>query len=481
MKADHDFTARIFLCRWLVAALVLCFPLISQAAKWDRSTDYYWNVGNGNITAFPGQGTGNIWSSGSKVPASGGPQWTGAAKQLPFNPSPTANFKAKFTPTAMAKALTNPTLLIPFFAADILNTLLSEACVRVAGGTMELAPGGQWEECNMVSGTITQYSTYAVPEESQWHNSKESAWADFAARNPPGWCRDYRNIDHNWSASETRYQIWDTCNNWSVQWAIQSYVTRTGTTSTQDGWKPSTAASAEEKILPKLTAWSQADFLYGFDSSSGKPSGGTGAVLDKIINSGAQIDAEIVAPTVQTPINEAPVTTTTTNPDGSTKTETEVTTNDYSCLVIQNGAAVECKQYKTTTKTTATTSNPNGTGTVTTTATSVTTQETKPGDEVDQCAKYPDSLGCSKLTIEVGDAIPRVTKTLTYAAETVLGGGSCPSDKFMNIGGQQVKVWNWVQACDYITTYVRPLVLAVAAFVALIIVMPGGAAARGFD
>lgn len=493
MKADHDFTARILLCRWLVAALVLCFPLIGQAAKWDRSTDYTWNVGNNTVTAWPTPGAGNLsgWAQGTMTPAATGPTWTSPGKALPFNPSPTANFKAKFSPASMAKALLNPVNAIPLLATPILAELFNQACVRLAGGSMQLADGAQWEECVMgnVTATVYCYGNDAqcptivnnVPT-GRWSESPTGCKNDFIADNPPGPGVSYTNWQWGlYGETRWRFDIWQ--NGQQVQ-AGAKVDCRTASVTQQQpngSYAPTTEAAVETMVADKLSAWSQADFLYGFDSSSGKPSGGTKEVLNSIINSGNALDAEIVAPTIQTPINEAPVTTTTTNPDGSKKIETEVTTNDYSCLVIQNGAAVECKQAKTTTKTTATTSNPNGTGTVTTTATAVTTQQTKPGDQVDQCAKYPDSLGCSKVAAESGEAIPRVTKTLTYAAESVLGGGSCPADKFMSIGGQQVKVWNWVQACDYIVSYVKPVFLAVAAFIAMIIIMPGGGTMRGVD
>ena len=53
------------------------------------------------------------------------------------------------------------------------------------------------------------------------------------------------------------------------------------------------------------------------------------------------------------------------------------------------------------------------------------------------------------------------------------GGGSCPADKVMTLHtGQTVKVWDWQQGCSWIVTYVRPILLVVASYIAVMMLVP---------
>jgi len=45
------------------------------------------------------------------------------------------------------------------------------------------------------------------------------------------------------------------------------------------------------------------------------------------------------------------------------------------------------------------------------------------------------------------------------------------------LAGKSVKVYDWAQTCDYVATYVRPMLLVLCALGALFIVMPGRAEA----
>ncbi|MPS91697.1 MAG: hypothetical protein E2585_23865 [Comamonas sp.] len=87
-------------------------------------------------------------------------------------------------------------------------------------------------------------------------------------------------------------------------------------------------------------------------------------------------------------------------------------------------------------------------------------------DERDLCEKNPDILACQKVDTEVEDAeIPKAQKTVTYQAENIWGGGSCPADQYARVGGQQLKVVDWSRDCQFITDYVRPVTLVVCALI----------------
>lgn len=87
-------------------------------------------------------------------------------------------------------------------------------------------------------------------------------------------------------------------------------------------------------------------------------------------------------------------------------------------------------------------------------------------DKQDLCEKHPDILACQKVDTEVEDAeIPRSQKTVSYQAEDIWGGGSCPADKYARVGGQELKVVDWSRDCQFITDYVRPVTLVVCALI----------------
>lgn len=98
--------------------------------------------------------------------------------------------------------------------------------------------------------------------------------------------------------------------------------------------------------------------------------------------------------------------------------------------------------------------------------------ETKPDDQKDFCESNPTSIACAEMDTPEGE-IPRDQKEVTYQAEDVLGGGSCPADKTMFIAGQQLKVFDWQVTCGYIVSYVKPIILALSAFIAMVILIPG--------
>lgn len=95
-------------------------------------------------------------------------------------------------------------------------------------------------------------------------------------------------------------------------------------------------------------------------------------------------------------------------------------------------------------------------------------------EDRDFCDKNPNVLACLELDTPEGE-IPKGTFNVTYAVENSWGNGSCPADKYATLAGKSVKVYDWEQTCDYVATYVRPILLLLCALGALFIVMPGRA------
>lgn len=187
--------------------------------------------------------------------------------------------------------------------------------------------------------------------------------------------------------------------------------------------------------------------------------------LADAVNAGEKVD---VGPAIVTGPSTAagpqPKVTTTTSSDGKQQTKTETTTYN----ITYNNNTVNVTSTTTTQTSTSITNNGN-----TTTTTETTTEDKEPEDE-SKCDEGATDLSCAQMDTPEG-TIPKRDVALTYAAEALgLGGGSCPADKVVQLhDGRSIKVFDFVKACEMTTTYVRPLVLALAAFICFLILMPG--------
>lgn len=89
------------------------------------------------------------------------------------------------------------------------------------------------------------------------------------------------------------------------------------------------------------------------------------------------------------------------------------------------------------------------------------------------CEKYPGSLGC----LPVGDApapetVPSESRVLDLLSGPVFAGGGCPANVNVSIFGRSYTAVNMVQACSWIVSYIKPLMLLMASLSAVFIVMP---------
>lgn len=451
---------------WASVFALALFPLTGQAVQWNSSTDFVWNASTGRIDTFPGPGSGNMWGQGTKSPTSTGPSWKSPPKALPFNPSPTFNFEAKFTPAQMARGLMKGAAL-PFLAGSALNELMKEACVRIAGGQMQLAEGGLWEECKFTTQTGMEHKLSNIPTSSGFYAqntfvpSKETA------------CEKMRAYYAASDSSTTYKKILDTlgmdnavaggsCTIRQGQYdsfvASYSFESRTTQVQVHDGWKDTSEANAEGKLKTKLEEWTQRDFLYGYSPNNKD----TGDVMDELMAGGRSVESTTsgVASGSQTSIDNPPKTETTTINNTTTTTTTNVT-NNY------NHSYNPTTNVITITHTTTTTTTNGGTG-----ETKTTTEQKDPEDA---CKANPDRVGCKTLGTPANETIPTDTKNVTYTAEDLgLGSGSCPGPVSFSTRAGTHNI-SYAGACNFVETYMRPVALLIGALMALFILMPGKA------
>lgn len=553
---------------WLVVAFLLGLVQVAHAVEWNSGKDFVWNATSGKITAFPGAGSGNVWSTASKGIGSTGP-FASFPKALPFNPSPTANFKAGFTPAAMARALSPMSAITTLVGYAVIQKAVQEACLRL-GGTVQ--SGLVWQECTYTS-TEQWYSTFGnnPPPLGPWGSPAEGvAFGNTRLSGLLG--------TPTYVVSETRYSdtLYEACyKRSSGLGSTYCYqFTRGSGSVTPSGYKDSTPAVAEAKLSAKLSEWSQADFLYG------RQNGDTVQVLDALILNGVPVDATVWSEwqtqnlngQLQTLNPSDPSKVTINHPtetftvrgfdsQGNPTTVSTTTKNSVSeYRTDQNGSGSPSTNINITQNTTSTTNNGptttvnNNTNNTTNTTTTNTGGTTPAGEVKTDCDKYPGSLGCapasrlqdiinaingvrdaiinkvfpapvvnvpapvvnvpapvvnvqppdlSPITSKLdelknkpdaptdcdkkpnsagcadlgtppSDEIPKRSIDLTYTPESHFGGGSCPSDKTMQIhGGPSVVIANWAPICDQVTSFVRPLLLVLAALGSLLVLAPG--------
>lgn len=425
-----------------------------------------------------------MWAAGAKTPTSTGMNWTSPPKQLPFNPSPTFKFSSGFTPGAFAKAMMKGGAL-GFAAQSAIGTLINEACVRLAGGSMQLAEGGQWEECKFTEQTKWEYSTRTASStnltgagSTGWQTSAQTAcnmWLDTADNNLPAGVSRYMTTETEKPigtvlpavpGGDFRCKLttsYSSPHPNAGQPPVHDYadvaIRTNGTTQVQDGYQPASESAAEARLTAALNAWVQRDFLYGFSPSNH----GLDDLGNELFAGGRSVESTTssVDPTSQTSITGTPkVTTSVTN--NVTTTTTTTTTNNYGHTYNSPTNTITI----THTTTTSTTTN-NGSGTETTT----TETEEKPPE--DPCAKFPDRVGCKNLGTPEAGTIPTDSKTVSYTAEDLgLGSGSCPPPvSFSTVAGTHYI--SYQGACDFVETYMKPVALLIGALMALFILMPG--------
>lgn len=324
---------------------------------------------------------------------------------------------------------------------------------------------------------------------SKLHQSKEQAMQSYRDRNPSykedGAC--YSDVQSNGMPSfkcpyyytywGTKYEVTFTSNQSPAasSCAAGMYVVQSS-----DGWICSPTSGRGQLTGQALEDWIAS--RSGWPTSAARATAGMweDASLRDILTADAG-PVELTGPasvpgaqtTTQEPVKLAPGTTTeaapgtTTGTDSGTKETTKVQTHD----LTYDGPNVT---YKTTVTTVTNITNNVTNQTNIETKTETTEKDAPDEPEKDDCEKRPDSLMCADLDSPQGE-IPRKTFDVNYNVEDSFGNGSCPADVYSMVGGENMLIYDWQQTCGYISSYFRPVLLLVAAFAAMMILMPGRA------
>lgn len=97
-------------------------------------------------------------------------------------------------------------------------------------------------------------------------------------------------------------------------------------------------------------------------------------------------------------------------------------------------------------------------------------------EKEEECPPGSDRAACATLgDVDEGDGDgdEPPEHEITYKAENLFSGGaSCPANVVSMVNGVSTVLFDWQLACRYITGYMRPILLVLAAMTALLIVVP---------
>ena len=461
MRIEHALHRRTVFCIGLGLALLGHFP-IAHAINKNSMSKFGFNTNGNSVSVGPLQ-PGKTWAntatvSGSNNTGNVGQQIGSSGWYVGGNPPP--------------GSVSGSTMLThggdTFFAG---TKYPFQAGYTVPPATIfEMAS-------SLVGGPLGVGLMLASPFLADWINK-----ADPSVRVNPssGQPEIARNIKEKWCALDAaQQQVVNACRTKYSAYSPFVEVTVQGDICTHTVWttsylpgsvaKPSEICLSAPKKVVNSIDWQPAsmDDIAPYMSKRPDPN-----ILPELLNKGGELNLPnpIVSGPASVPGPSETSTSETTNPDGTKSTVTTTKTTDKKFSTSGNTIT----NTSTTTNTTVTTCG--ATGACTTTNNSNSTVITKPveeQEEQDQCEKNPDSLACAE-TDTPEEEIPKATKELTYSEDTMFsGGGSCPADKVMTLHtGQTVKVWDWQQGCSWIVTYVRPILLVVASYIAVMMLVP---------
>lgn len=99
----------------------------------------------------------------------------------------------------------------------------------------------------------------------------------------------------------------------------------------------------------------------------------------------------------------------------------------------------------------------------------------QPSPDSDFCIRNPGILACAPVPVldVPAEQIPTATALISYHPEQFLGGGACPRPVSVNLGGTTIVAFDTPLYCQFISSYFRPVLLAIAAFTSMMIVAGG--------
>lgn len=185
-----------------------------------------------------------------------------------------------------------------------------------------------------------------------------------------------------------------------------------------------------------------------------------------------------VAVTASTPIAPETKTKTTTEtlryPDGRTGTKERTTTTTTTRPLSTSGDTVKVTPTTETT-TDTTTTDPDGNTTTdsdTSSETEETTSEPEPKDESLFCKLFPNILACQEMDTP-DEEIPREDRDISFQpVDLGLGSGQCPAavSATTMLGTHTIE---FTTACGFLSTWIKPVMVAFALLAAFFIVAPG--------
>jgi hypothetical protein len=453
--------------RWACCAALALVPLISHAKagrEWDAWAAMSNSSGTSHTVSFGtnGQPLSTVPTStgatraGNMSFSHGAGQWPKASGTMNM-PSPLGKdlpVKATqaFTKASAAKALASAVgkAFWPLAAGIALYDLLMEK-----GLTPEDAEGDAgWIVKKYTNGSTTEFGvTHSGGRWGGWASSKEgactSAQADYNAQNYP-----YFIASTAW-AERPAYPQTGVCTffaNWKSNG--QPY-----------GWLSEAPVQTRTVTSETVRTLSTQEIEDAIAAESGWPSSSAiSRALADAVNLGETLVPEGV-PTLEPQAQrvEGP-TKTTTRSDGSSTTEQTVC--DW---IIPFGGTL---QYQCSTKTTdlvvtatpVTTTNPDGsTSTSMQTATKTLTAVVTGSDG------KPVAPNSIELDVPNQDVPGREVNVTFTPQDLGLGNGSCPSPVSVSTTRGNIG-WDYAPACDFIVTWIKPLVLAFATLSAFFII-----------
>lgn len=243
-------------------------------------------------------------------------------------------------------------------------------------------------------------------------------------------------------------------------------------------------AYTTRNVPPTPGSWAEVPMQTFLDELAQKSGWPTTSTLAAALNDAQRYTGDVL------PVEDVKITgpATVTGPEEVTKETTptgEKTTtkqSDYECTyvdgaTVMDGGDVICTERIRTKEELETTDPVTQEKKKTTTKTEETKKPADPAENPTDCSKTPDASGCVKNEYDVPEGkIPTATKTITFSPINLgFSAGSCPADAvFTPHGMGPLKVIDWADNCSKIRTYVKPMILALATFGALMILFAGG-------
>lgn len=454
----------------LFLILMLCICSIASAAQFKKGQysnfTHFGPTGSYSINPYSDGRPNTIVSQNlGWLPV---PQSPGAALQkterLPFPPGRSLDVNARViaSPGSLARALVNPwTFISSMLLQQMLGELADQACTRIAGGQMTNT-GGMWEECVIKNEPGPYYQCSYYGRSAQGPDLKTVVETCLPPGTKDPWGNTYVRFSHiveNTCGIGCHNVMFELQNRGSTSTELVGPfgIYQSERTTERKTWEPTTQENAIAKITPILNSNPQM----------------SSQIFQELYQNNVPVevyDPQIIIGPATGPAGD-PVTTTYSITNSTTNNSTSPNTTNYEKTVTTTNHYTYNNNTVTITHQTIVT-------TIINLTTNEITTETKeqPMEALeDFCSKNPDSISCKDINFDTPDGeIPRNSVNLTYEAESFLNGGACPADVYVNAGGQQVKAIDWASHCSNIVTYLKPLVILISSFIALLILVPGG-------